>query len=100
MLQVTKRIINGAVKALSSMIPDKPARTPDAKIVEKVFHDLERHAEYEMKRNRAYNDGNFLKLLKTARKTLVLLMDEDPVYRQWTKYAMVKLTETIKSGVD
>ena len=97
-LPVVKKLINTAVRRLLPVIPEREARLPATKLVDEVFGELERCARREARRNNgdnAYKDGNFLRFVAATRKSLVYLMENDPVYYHWANYALTRLNEKV-----
>jgi len=85
-----------AIKGVSPSVPERTPRFPLTRIVYDVLSDVEKNIERQKKLNPAYRDDNFLRLVQVVRKSLVVLMDDDPIYRQWIAYAIQELNKELE----
>lgn len=94
-IRIVKNAINKATQAINALVPEKQPRFPLTQVVDEVFRDLEKHVKIEAHRNKAYSDNNFLRLIQTTRKTLIMLMDEDPIYHHWFAYTIQEFNKRL-----
>lgn len=81
-LHLAKQIINYTVPRLNKLVPDRTPSYPISQIVDRVFKAFEGMIE-DQEKHGPINDKNFRKLVKTLRRTLVFIAEEDIYYRGW-----------------
>ena len=75
-------------KRFLKLIPEMEKNTKISKLTEEIFVHLLKNASYQPKRY--YKDKNFPRLLETARKTLIFLIQTDNHYEKWAGYFYIQ----------
>ena len=83
-----KRFINATIHKFILMIPEVEKTTKTSKLTDEIFTHLLVNVGYQPKKY--YKDKNFPRLLETARKTLIFLIETDNHYEKWVGYFYIQ----------
>ncbi len=98
-LKLTKALLNVPVRLLDRFLPEREPSSPQTVIVDRMFermfraYRLERAQGVFRERNGALEDGNFLRLLRTSRKLLLAIGEDDRYYREWLGLLVILASE-------
>lgn len=98
-LRFLKALLNVPVRLLDRFLPEREPSFPQTAIVDRMFermfraYELERAQGVFREKNGAVEDGNFLRILRTSRKLLLAIEEDDRYYREWLGLLVVLASE-------
>jgi len=87
------------VRLLDRFLPERQPAFPQTVIVDRMFepkfqaYNLERAQSVFREKSAALEDGNFLRLLRTSRKLLLAIGNDDRYYREWLGLLVILASE-------
>ena len=98
-LRFLKALLNVPVRLLDRFLPRRQPAFPQTVIVDRMFepmfqaYNLERAQGVFREKSGALEDGNFLRLLRTSRKLLVAIGEDDRYFREWLGLLVILASE-------
>lgn len=97
-LHLAKAMINYTVPRLNRLVPDRKPDYPISKIVDRTFTAFEAMIK-DQEKHGPINDRNFRNLVKTLRRTLIFISEEDIYYRGWLHILFLVLYMEVKANL-